>query len=105
MRWHEYRDQLSFKDSSLPFGGRLLGANHCIKLAELIPWVELKDDYASQLCMSFGAPPKPFHIALKVLIIYARLELTDEELVEQIKIYPYTQFFIGLDVFSHKVIK
>jgi hypothetical protein len=31
------------------------------------------------------------------LIIKARLGLTDEELVEQIKENPYLQFFIGLE--------
>ena len=44
----EHRDQLSFKDFFLPFGGQLSGDNRWIKLAELIPWDELEDDYASQ---------------------------------------------------------
>ena len=35
-------------------------------------------------------------MALGALIIKARLGLTDEELVEQIKENPYLQFFIGL---------
>jgi IS5 family transposase len=34
---NEHRDQLSFKDFFLPFGGQLSGANRWIKLAELIP--------------------------------------------------------------------
>jgi hypothetical protein len=44
----EHRDQLSFKDFFLPFGGQLSGDNRWIKLAELIPWDDLEDDYASQ---------------------------------------------------------
>jgi hypothetical protein len=36
----EHRDQLSFKDFFLPFGGHLSGDNRWIKLAELIPWDE-----------------------------------------------------------------
>jgi hypothetical protein len=51
----EHRDQLSFKDFFLPFGGQLSGDNCWIKLAELIPWDELEDDYASQFCKGFGA--------------------------------------------------
>ena len=43
----EHRDQLSFKDFFLPFGGQLSGDNRWIKLAELIPWDELEDDDAS----------------------------------------------------------
>ena len=97
----EHRDQLSFKDFFLPFGGQLSGDNRWIKLAELIPWDELEDDYASQFCKGFGAPAKPFRMALGALIIKARLGLTDEELVEQIKENPYLQFFIGLEVYQY----
>jgi len=32
----------------LPFGGQLSRDNHWIKLAEIIPWDELKDYYAAQ---------------------------------------------------------
>ena len=93
----EHRDQLSFKDFFLPFGGQLSGDNRWIKLAELIPWDELEDDYASQFCKGFGAPAKPFRMALGALIIKARLGLTDEELVEQIKENPYLRVPRGID--------
>jgi len=93
----EHRDQLSFKDFCLPFGGQLLGNNRWIKLADLIPWDELEDDYAAQFCKVFGAAAKPFRMALGAFIIKARLGLTDEELVEQIKENPYLQFYIGLE--------
>jgi hypothetical protein len=96
----EPRHQLSFEDFFLPFGGQLSGDNRWIKLAELIPWDDLEDDYASQFCKGFGAPAKPFRMALGALIIKARLGLTDEELVEQIKENPYLQFFIGLEAFQ-----
>lgn len=94
------RHQLSFEDFFLPFGGQLSGDNRWIKLAQLIPWDDLEDDYASQFCKGFGAPAKPFRMALGALIIKARLGLTDEELVEQIKENPYLQFFIGLEAFQ-----
>ena len=97
----EHRDQLSFKDFFLPFGGQLSGDNRWIKLSELIPWEELEVDYAAQFCKGFGAPAKPFRMALGALIIKARLGLTDEELVEQIKENPYLQFFIGLEGFQY----
>ena len=44
------RNQLSFEDFFLPFDGTLSGDNVWIKLAELIPWDELEDDYAAQFC-------------------------------------------------------
>ena len=40
-------------------------------------------------------------MALGALIIKARLGLTDEELVEQIKENPYLQFFIGLESYQY----
>ncbi len=97
MYWREHRDQLSVKVFFLPFGGQLLVDNRWLKLAELIPWDELEDDYAAKLCKGFGAPAEPFRMALGALIIKARLGLTDEELVEQIKENPYLQFFIGME--------
>jgi hypothetical protein len=66
-----------------------------VKLAELIPWDELGDDYAAQFCEGFGAPAKPFRMALGALIIKARLGLTDEELVEQIKENPYLHSLVA----------
>ena len=96
-----HRDQLSFEDFFLPFGGKLAGDNRWIKLAELIPWDDLEDDYAAQFCNGFGAPAKPLRMALGALIIKARMGLTDEELVEQIKENPYLQFFIGMEAFQY----
>jgi transposase, IS5 family len=95
------RYQLSFEDFVLPFGGKLSGDNRWIKLAELIPWDDLEDDYESQFCKGFGAPAKPFRMALGALIIKARLRLTDEALVEQVKENPYLQFFNGLEAFQY----
>lgn len=97
----EHRNQLSFEDFFLPFGGKLSGDNRWVKLADLIPWDELEDDYASHFCKGFGAPAKPFRMALGALIIKARLNLTDEELVEQLKENPYLQFFVGLQAFQY----
>ncbi|WP_233130368.1 IS5 family transposase [Synechococcus sp. 1G10] len=96
----EHRHQLSFENFFLPFGGKLSGSNRWIKLVELIPWEELENDYASHFSKGFGAPAKPFRMALGALIIKARLAITDEELVEQIKENPYLQFFIGLEAFQ-----
>ncbi len=101
MHRRESSHQLSFEDYFLPFGGKPSGDNRWIKLADLIPWDELQDDYAAKFCKGFGAPVKPFRVALGALMIKARLGLTDEELVEQIKENPYLQFFIGLEFFQY----
>jgi len=93
----EHRHQLSFEEFFLPFGGKLSGDNGCIKLAELIPWDEPEHNYASKFCNGFGTPANPFRMALGGLIIRARLGLTNEELVKQIKENSYLQFSIGLE--------
>ena len=72
-----------------------------VKLAELIPWDDLEDDDAAQFCNGFGAPAKPFRMVLGALIIKARMGLTDEELVEQIKENLSLQFFIGMEAFQY----
>jgi hypothetical protein len=66
---HEHRDQLSFEDFFLPFGGKLSGDNRWIKLAELIPSDELEDDYAAMFCKGFGAPAKAFRMASRELTL------------------------------------
>ena len=60
----ERRNQLSFEDFFLPFGGKLCGHNRWIKLAELLPWDELEDANAAQFCKGFGAPANPLRMAL-----------------------------------------
>jgi hypothetical protein len=97
----EHRHTLSLADYFLPFGGQLSGDNRWINLAELIPWDDLENYYAAQFCKGFGAPAKLFRMVLGALIIKARLSLTDEELVQQIKENPYLQFFIGLEPFVY----
>jgi hypothetical protein len=60
----EPRHQLSFEDFFLLFGGKLSGDNRWINRADHIPWDELDDDYTAKFCKDFGAPAKPFRIAL-----------------------------------------
>jgi transposase, IS5 family len=71
MYLREQRDQLSFKDFFLPFGGQLSGDNRWIKLAELIPWDELEmtmhPSSARVWCSS-----QAIRMALGALIIKAR---------------------------------
>ncbi len=56
------------EDFFLPFDGTLSGDNRWIKLAELIPWDELEDDFAAKFCNGFGAPAKSFRMALGALL-------------------------------------
>jgi hypothetical protein len=97
----EPKGQLSFEDFYLPFGGHLDGNNRWVKLAALIPWEEFESEYESGFSgREMGAPAKPFRMALGAEIIKEKLNLTDREIVEQLKENPYMQYFVGLEGFS-----
>jgi hypothetical protein len=90
--------QLSFEDFYLPFGGHLNAENRWVRLAELIPWDEFEESYADLFAQSGqGAPAKPFRLALGSLIIKEKLDITDEETVEQIRENHYLQYFVGME--------
>lgn len=92
--------QLSFEDFYLPFSGHLCPKNRWVRLAELIPWQEFEESYADQFAQSGqGAPAKPFRLALGSLIIKEKLDISDEETVEQIRENPYLQFLVGMEGF------
>jgi hypothetical protein len=94
----ETKNQLSFEDFYLPFGGRLNGDNRWIKLSQIVPWDDFEDEYAQQFSANgMGAPAKQFRMALGAELIKRKLDITDEEVVEQIKENPYLQYFIGFE--------
>lgn len=71
-------------------------------MAQLIPWLEFEEEYASLFNESMGAPAKPFRMALGALIIKEKLGTSDRETVEQIKENPYLQYFIGMSNYSNE---
>lgn len=93
--------QNGFSGFKVPFDKQLNTENRWVKLAAIIPWQEFEKEYAAKFSGDgMGAPAKPFRMALGAVIIQKRLNLTDEELVEQLKENPYFQYFIGLDCFQ-----
>ena len=94
-----YRSDLhqpEFEDFHLPFGGQLCAENRWVKLAGLVPWLEVERCYRRGLSGSaMGAPAKAARIAFGALIIKERLSVTDEETVEQIRENPYLQYFLA----------
>ena len=92
------RKQLNMEDFYLPFGGHLDEENRWIILSKNIPWAELEGDYKKKLSGSeLGAPAKSFRMALGALIIKEKLQISDREVVEQIRETPYLQYFIGME--------
>mgnify|MGYP002682304199 FL=1 len=94
----EQKAQFSFADFYLPFGGSLNQKNRWVVLASLVPWEKFENKYAEQFSESgMGAPAKSFRIALGSLLIKEKLNITDEETIDQIRENPYLQYFIGME--------
>jgi hypothetical protein len=94
----EPEKQLNFEDFYLPFGGHLNGNNRRVRLADAIPWNEFEGEYAAGFSPEgMGAPAKIFRTALGAELIKRKLDITDEEVVEQIRENHYLQYFIGME--------
>lgn len=84
-------------------GVQLDPSNHWIKLAEMMPWDWIEREYAGSFeRTTTGNPAKPARMAIGTLIIKERYGLSDEDVVEEIRMNPYLQYFIGLSKFMHK---
>ena len=96
-------DQPKIEDFYLPFGGHLNKENRWVILSRKIPWREIEKEYSKKFSQDeMGAPAKTVRVALGALIIKEKLQLSDREVVEQIKENPYLQYFIGYEGFSQE---
>ncbi len=89
-----------FEKFYLPFGGHLRGDNRWVRLAGIIPWVEIEKRYAGHFSKHIGRTAKTVRLALGSLLIKERLKLTDEETVENIRENPYLQYFLGYESYK-----
>ncbi len=96
------KNQRSFENFALPFGGKLSGENRWVKLAELVPWDEYEESYSSHFSNDQGIIAKSFRVALGALLIKERLGCSDRETVLQIQENPYLQYFLGFSCYSDK---
>ena len=92
----------AFERFYLPFGGRLHGDNRWVQLNDLIPWDEVEIKYRECFKKKKGRKAKSVRVALGALIIKEKLNLTDEETVEQIRENPYLQFFLGFEGYRYE---
>ena len=96
--------QIDIADFYLPFGGKLNEDNRWVIMSKKVPWKEIEKDYAKFFSNSeIGAPAKSVRMALGALIIKERLQISDREVVEQIRETPYLQYFIGLEGFQDEI--
>lgn len=92
------KTQSSFLDFNQPLGLNMDPDNRWIKMADQIPWDVLEEKYAHSFKNERrdGNISKPLRMALGSMIIQARYDFADRELVEQLTENPYYQYFIGL---------
>jgi len=66
-----------------PFGGKLDENNRWLRIAELIPWDELEDEYRRHFSY-VGRPAKDAHLVIGLLLLKHMTGLSDEGLVEEV---------------------
>jgi transposase, IS5 family len=96
----QQREQRESEDFHLAFGGRLRSDNRWVRLAKMIPWDQIEARYAEKFRSRTGPPALIARIAVGSLIIKEKLQLSDEETVEQIRENQYLQYFLGYTAFS-----
>ncbi len=94
--------QFGLTDFNQPIGLKMNPENRWVRKADVIPWEEIEDRYASLFPSDTGMPAKPLRVALGSLLIQKQYGYSDRELVEQITENPYYQFFIGLSGYQQE---
>jgi len=95
-------NQISLFDDATMFGSTPLDpANEWVKLSKLIPWDVAEEEYAKNFLSPTGQPACSARMALGSLIIKERYGSSDEDVVGEIRMNPYLQFFLGMHTFTH----
>ena len=81
-----------------PFGGKLNESNRWLRIAELIPWEELEEEYAKHFA-DVGRPGTDAQLAIGLLLLKHMTGLSDEEVVQAVVENPYMQAFCGYEKF------
>jgi hypothetical protein len=94
--------QISLFEFGQKAGLHLNPDNRWVKMAHLIDWDDLEEEYKSLYCPDNGAPAKPIRLAIGALLIKQIEGLPDEKLVQHLQENPYMQYFCGIKEFSYK---
>jgi len=81
-----------------PFGGKLDENNRWLRIAELIPWEQLEEEYAKHFS-DVGRPAKDAHLVIGLLLLKHMTGLSDEGIVQDVLENPYMQAFCGYEKF------
>ncbi len=77
-----------------PFGGKLDERNRWLRIADLIPWQDLEDEYRKAFS-DIGRPGKDAQLVIGLLLLKHMTGLSDRELVAEVLENPYMQAFCG----------
>lgn len=94
---HENYEQLKL---DLPFGVALNKDSRWVRLAGLIPWEEIDQEYREHFVSDDGQIAKPSRLAFGALYIQAAEGFTDEQTRRHIQENPYLQYFCGFESYS-----
>ena len=96
--------QIDALSSPMFFGGvQLDPTNAWVQLAEMIPWEAFEERYAESFEGSTtGNPAKSARMAIGTLVIKERYGFSDDDIIEEIRMNPYLQYFIGEPGFMHE---
>lgn len=88
--------QMGFHDQPRLFGGLPLNeSNRWVKLAGIIPWIQVEDEYRKHFTSKKGEAAKSARLALGSLIVKEHMQLSDVDTVQLIRENPYIQYFLG----------
>lgn len=72
-----------------------------VKLAEIIDWSSLNDEFASLYSDVTGRVGKPIRLMAGIILLQHTYNLSDEQVVKRWSENPYWQYFCGFEYFQH----
>ena len=88
-------NQLDLFSDNKRFTVNLDENNRWIKWSEILPWEKIEDHYALSMSEDQGRKSLPSRVAFGAIFAKEYLNVTDEEVVQQIGENPYLQYFLG----------
>lgn len=89
------QNQIIIEEFKTPFQQKLNADNRWVKLSKIIPWDNLASVYYQSLSEKTGRPGIDARRVIGAIIIKHKLNLSDEETVQQILENAYLQYFLG----------
>ena len=94
--------QQKIEEFSTPFEQKIPSNNRWVKLSKIIPWDELASIYNKAMTPKKGRPSIDSRRIIGAIIIKHKLNLSDEETVQQILENAYLQYFLGYTSYEDK---